>query len=65
MREVVDAARSVTGREIVAVDSPRRAGDPAVLVASSERIQRELGWSPRKPDLKSMVADAWDFLQRQ
>ena len=65
VREVVDAARAVTGREIVAVDAPRRAGDPAVLVASSERIQRDLGWSPKKPDLKSMVADAWDFLQRR
>ncbi len=65
VREVIEAARAVTGREIVAIDAPRRAGDPAVLVASSERIQRDLGWSPQKPDLKTMVADAWDFFQRQ
>jgi UDP-glucose 4-epimerase len=65
VREVVDAARSVTGREIAAVDAPRRAGDPAVLVASSDRIQQDLGWSPDKPDLKSMVGDAWAFLQQQ
>lgn len=63
VREVIDAARSVTGRDIVAVDAPRRAGDPAVLVASSERIQRDLGWSAQKADLKAMVADAWEFLQ--
>ena len=63
VREVVAAARAVTGREIVAVDAPRRAGDPPVLVASSDRIRAELGWTARKPDLKAMVADAWDFLQ--
>ena len=65
VREVLDAARSVTGRDISSVDEPRRAGDPAALVASSRRIGEELGWKARKPDLKEMVADAWEFLQRQ
>jgi UDP-glucose 4-epimerase len=65
VREVIDAARAVTGREIKALDGPRRPGDPAVLVASSDRIRQELGWAPQKADLKTMVADAWSFLQRQ
>ncbi|HEV2070370.1 MAG TPA: NAD-dependent epimerase/dehydratase family protein, partial [Acidimicrobiales bacterium] len=65
VREVLDAARSVTGRDIPSVDEGRRAGDPAALVASSGRIRDELGWKPRKTDLKDIVADAWDFLHRQ
>lgn len=65
VREVIEAARAVTERDIPVVDAPRRAGDPAVLVASSTRIQDELGWSPQKPDLKDMVGDAWTFLRSQ
>lgn len=65
VREVVATARAVTGAQIDAVDSPRRPGDPAVLVASSRRIADELGWAPSKPDLKSMVADAWEFMRRR
>ncbi|CAN5122758.1 hypothetical protein BH24ACT1_BH24ACT1_11800 [soil metagenome] len=65
VREVPDAARSVTGRDIPSADEGRRAGDPAALVASSARIREELGWKPRKPDLKDIVADAWDLLHRQ
>ena len=65
VRQVVDAARAVTGCEIATVDAPRRPGDPAVLVASSGRIRSELGWAPEKPDLEAMVADAWRFLQQQ
>jgi UDP-glucose 4-epimerase len=65
VREVVDAARAATGREIPTVESPRRAGDPAVLVASSEKIRRELGWVPRKPQLAAMIADAWEFAGRR
>ncbi|MDP9404003.1 MAG: UDP-glucose 4-epimerase GalE [Actinomycetota bacterium] len=65
VRQVVETARSVTGVDIKTVEAARRAGDPAVLVASSRRIRDELGWVPQKPGLKSMVADAWDFVQRQ
>jgi UDP-glucose 4-epimerase len=65
VRQVVETARSVTGVDIKTVEAPRRAGDPAVLVASSRRIRDELGWVPQKPELKSMVADAWGFVQRQ
>jgi UDP-glucose 4-epimerase len=63
VREVIDAAREVTGVDIRARDAPRRPGDPAVLVASSERIRAELGWKPAKPELAAMVADAWAFLR--
>jgi UDP-glucose 4-epimerase len=57
-REVLATCREVTGADIPAVVAPRRAGDPAVLVASSARIQRDLGWTAEQ-DLKSMAADAW------
>jgi len=64
VRQVIDAAREVTGRDIKTIDLPRRAGDPAVLVASSERIRRELGWSPVRQDVRAIVGDAWAWLQR-
>jgi UDP-glucose 4-epimerase len=64
VREVVEAARRVTGRQIEAVESPRRAGDPPVLVASSDKIRAELGWIPEKPSLEAMISDAWDWMQK-
>lgn len=63
VREVIDVAREVTGREIPVRLSPRRAGDPAVLIASSERIRRELGWRPERQDLKLIVQSAWNWMQ--
>jgi UDP-glucose 4-epimerase len=63
VREVIEAARRVTGRPIEAIESPRRPGDPAVLVASSDRIRRELGWKPEKPELEAMISDAWEWMQ--
>jgi UDP-glucose 4-epimerase len=54
----------VTDRPIKAVQSPRRSGDPAVLVASSDKIRSELGWKPEKPELEVMISDAWDWMQR-
>jgi UDP-glucose 4-epimerase len=60
VKQVVEVCRTVTGVDIPTEIAPRRAGDPAVLVASSERIQRELGWKVTK-DLTAMVADAWEF----
>jgi UDP-glucose 4-epimerase len=61
VREVIDTARAVTGRPIPSVDSPRRPGDPAVLVAGSDKIRQELGWQPRHPDLRDIVQSAWDW----
>jgi UDP-glucose 4-epimerase len=63
VREVIDAARAVTGREIVIREAPRRPGDPPMLVAASEKVRSELGWTARKPQLTTMVADAWEFAQ--
>ncbi|MGH2429440.1 MAG: UDP-glucose 4-epimerase GalE [Candidatus Limnocylindria bacterium] len=59
VREVVEAARRVTGRAIPARAVKRRVGDPPVLVASSRRARRELGWQPQSSTLESMLADAW------
>ena len=64
VREVVEVAREVTGRPIEAVEAPRRAGDPPVLVASSEKIRADLGWTPEKPELYAMISDAWEWMQR-
>jgi UDP-glucose 4-epimerase len=63
VREVIDAAREVTGLAIPVTEAPRRPGDPPQLVAASGRIRAELGWEPRKPTLVEMVADAWAFAQ--
>ncbi|GAB3461748.1 UDP-glucose 4-epimerase GalE [Streptomonospora sediminis] len=61
VRQVIDVCREVTGHPIPAAAAERRPGDPATLVASSERAQRELGWVPRRPELRRIVADAWEF----
>src|SRR5690349_5558553 len=62
VREVIEVCRSVTGKQIEVETGPRRAGDPAVLVASSAKIQAELGWRAER-DLRAMAADAWSFTQ--
>jgi UDP-glucose 4-epimerase len=61
VREVIETARAATGGAILAVESPRREGDPARLVASSEKIRRELGWSPKHDDLREIISSAWDW----
>jgi len=61
VREVLEVARRVTGHPIPAVESPRRPGDPAVLVASSNKIQLELHWKPRFTDLENIVRSAWHW----
>ncbi len=63
VKEVIEIARKVTGKPIEAVIEPRRAGDPAVLVASSERAQKELGWNPSRSDLENIIASAWSWHQ--
>src|SRR5687767_9044345 len=62
VREVIDVAREVTGRDIPVRVGARRPGDPAVLVASSERIRSELGWTPEFQDLKLIVGSAWKWM---
>jgi UDP-glucose 4-epimerase len=64
VREVVEAARRVTGRAIPARVLKRRVGDPPVLVASSRRARRELGWQPTHSTLEHMLADAWSWRQQ-
>lgn len=59
--EVVESARRVTGREIPVIESPRREGDPAVLIASSEKIRRELNWQPKFPKLEDILKSAWEW----
>jgi UDP-glucose 4-epimerase len=65
VQEMVDAVRTVTGHPLPVVVGPRRPGDPARLVASSARIQADLGWAPEHTDLTAIVADAWEFTQKQ
>lgn len=61
VREVVESARRVTGHAIPVEECPRRPGDPAILVASSDKIARELGWRPAFTALDAIVADAWQW----
>lgn len=63
VKEVVEACRRVTGHEIPAEVAPRRAGDPATLIASSQRAKDELGWTPTRTDLDQIVRDAWEYTQ--
>lgn len=64
VRDVILAARRVTGRPIPAELAPRRPGDPAVLVASSTRIRDELGWNPSHAELDEIIGSAWDWMMR-
>jgi UDP-glucose 4-epimerase len=63
VREVIDTAQRVTGKEIPTRFGPRRAGDPAVLVASSDKIKSELGWQPQYQDLGLIIESAWRWMQ--
>ena len=63
VKEVIDCAERITGRSISVKVMKRRAGDPAVLIASSEAIKRELGWSPKFQELDLIIDSAWAWLQ--
>ncbi|MGC1903586.1 MAG: UDP-glucose 4-epimerase GalE [Candidatus Acidiferrum sp.] len=63
VREVIETARKVTGHPIPAKEVPRRPGDPAILVASSEKIRRELHWQPQYSNLEAIVGSAWDWFR--
>jgi UDP-glucose 4-epimerase len=65
VREVIDSVRRVTGRPIAVDEHERRPGDPAVLVASSEKIKAELGWDPKFAELDQIIASAWQWHQRR
>jgi UDP-glucose 4-epimerase len=65
VREVIESARRVTGHPIPVVEEPRRAGDPAVLIASSEKIGKELGWKPEYTDLDRILESAWQWHQQR
>ena len=65
VREVIEAARRVTGKEILVEDCPRRPGDPAVLVAGSDRIRAELGWNPQSGDLDTIMKSAWEWHKKR
>jgi UDP-glucose 4-epimerase len=61
VREVINAVEKVTGRNVVAEESARRLGDPAVLIADSTRIKENLGWKPKKDDIEKIIEDAWKW----
>lgn len=61
VREVIEAARAVTGHAIPVVEMPRRAGDSARLVATPERIQKELGWQPQFTNMQDILSSAWEW----
>ena len=65
VREVIESVRRVTGKAIPVEECARRAGDPAVLVAGSEKIKQELGWRSKFAELDAIVASAWEWQQRR
>ena len=65
VREVVDSVQRVTGKPIPVEECPRRPGDPAVLVASAEKIKSELGWKPAFAELDGIIASAWEWHQKR
>ncbi len=63
VREVVDAAATVTNRAVPMTEGPRRAGDAASLVCGSRKAEAQLGWRPARSDLRTIIADAWRWHQ--
>lgn len=61
VKEIIETARSVTGKEIPAVTGERRAGDPSVLIASSSKAKNILGWKPERTDINRIIEDAWNW----
>ncbi len=65
VKEVIETAKKVTGKEIKVVYGDRRAGDPSILVGSSDRVRRVLGWNPEFPKLEDIIAHAWQWHQKR
>ena len=64
IREVIDTVKKVTGNEFDVVEAPRRDGDPARLVADSKQLKLDLGWTPKYPDLETIIQHAWNWEQK-
>lgn len=64
VRQIVNAVEAVTGRTLPVVESPRRAGDPPILIGDSTRALSELGWSPKRSTMEEMIGSAWEWMQR-
>jgi len=65
VREVIELARKVTGKTIPAIETDKRPGDPAILIASSEKIKENLGWKPEYEDLETIIQTAWKWHQKE
>ena len=65
VRQIIDTAREITGHDIPAETVARRAGDPAILIADSDRIRRELGWQPAYEDVREIIQSAWSWHQKE
>lgn len=65
VKQVIETARAVTGKEIKAVDRDRRAGDPPILIGSSDKAKQTLGWHPQYPDLSDIISHAWQWHQQR
>jgi len=65
VREVIETAKQVTGRDFKVVECDRRSGDPSILVGSSEKAHKILGWSPKYPDISQIISHAWQWHQRR
>ncbi len=64
VREVIQAAEKICKKKIPVRSSPRRAGDPPSLIASAKKIQKELGWAPKFPDLETIITSSWNWMQK-
>jgi UDP-glucose 4-epimerase len=64
VKEVIETVGEVTGMKVDTIETPRRPGDPARLVAGSEKIKKEMGWTPKYPDLGTIVNTAWQWHQK-
>jgi UDP-glucose 4-epimerase len=65
VKEVIEAAKKVTGREIKVIESDRREGDPPALVGSGEKAKKMLGWNPKYADLNLILQHAWQWHQQR
>jgi UDP-glucose 4-epimerase len=61
VREIIETAKKVTGKDFKVVEEKRRAGDPAILIASSAKIKQELGWQPKHSTTQEIIATAWKW----